>query len=205
MIIRNVSGHSIYFSWIGKYGKKLSANGTIEINDLYASDPKFRISLENGSIEVVSYDSNVASIATQGEIEGSESVDEVDEFFEYVYYGGFEATQTDIEIYESSGILKRIHAPNNGSLISCVIETSSPRVNGTLTGKPTIDGIKVSSELLTVDINNINTIYDKKYIAVDNILFLQGDDIGFMMTSDGSWDPTNTNIVIRIGVSYNPV
>ena len=203
MIIKNISGKTIYFSWIGKYGKKIKSNGELEINDLYVSSDKFRLAKDSGIISIVSYDSNEASIATQGEIEAGSGVTRVDEFFEYIYYGGFEASQTDIEIYESSGIIKRIYVPKNGSVITCSIESSLSRINGYAEGKPTINGIKISTELLTVKLDEDNEKFNNKYISYGNVLFSKDDNVGFMLTSDASWEPTNTNIIIRIGVSYN--
>ncbi len=125
--------------------------------------------------------------------------------YRFVYRGGFAAGQTDVEIYGVDGALNQILLPSSGSIVKMTLQSSSARTAGTFTAEPAINGTKVTVNDLDCVLDATTTNDDRAEVApgTTGLTFSAGDKISVMCTSDGSWDPTNSDIVVIIYVIFN--
>jgi len=101
----------------------------------------------------------------------------------------FEASRTDIEIFEDGGIFQRIPLRFAGSLTKSMAKVTSPRTAGTLTFEITLNGTKtLDTDLnLVIDVTNPSVVADSANLGV--VPFIATEDVGIKVTSDASWAP----------------
>jgi hypothetical protein len=109
------------------------------------------------------------------------------------------ASQTDIALGDP-GAGRGYIAVEDGSIVSVSVRVDDPRTAGSLTVEPTINGTKIG---FSVTLNGADTTfkYDRQDQGLD--VFLAGDRIGAVITSDGAWLPTTANIDVSVGVVFS--
>lgn len=126
--------------------------------------------------------------------------------FDFAYYGGLAAAQTDVELYEGGmGIHQRVLLPSAGSIVKTTYQSTGARTAGTLTAEPTLDGTKVTENGLDLVIDDDPTNDAKAEVAPDttNLTFTAGQKLGLMATTDASWANGSGDIVVSIYVVFD--
>jgi hypothetical protein len=68
MILRHIKADPVFYPWIGKNGAELENLETVTVPDEYRATDAVQKAIDDGWIEVVSYDSTDQSFAMQGEL-----------------------------------------------------------------------------------------------------------------------------------------
>ena len=123
----------------------------------------------------------------------------------FVFFGGFAAGQTDVEVFDAEGVRQQVPMPSAGSIVKTALYSDSARTAGTLTAEPTIEGTKVTENGLDTTLDGTTTNDDVAEIApgTANLTFTAGQKIGIMLTSDGSWANASGDIVIDVYVVFD--
>ena len=124
---------------------------------------------------------------------------------DFVYAGGFAASQTDVEVYEEAGIVQQKLMPSAGSIVKITYQSTDNRSAGTLTLEPTINGTKVvASDLdLVIDADPTNDAKAEVAPATTNLTFTAGQKLGIKATSDGTWVNNSGDLQITLYVVFN--
>jgi len=125
--------------------------------------------------------------------------------FTFQYLGGFAESQSNIEIYDATGVLQQLLLPSAGSIVKITYQSTDARSAGTLTVEPTLDGTAVTaSDLdLTVDDDPANDAKAEVAPATTNLTFTAGQKIGVELTSDGTWANNSGDIVVTLYVVFD--
>lgn len=108
------------------------------------------------------------------------------------------ASQTNVAL--SNGMSTRGYAaPRAGSVLAIVVKSNEARTAGTLTVEVTVNGAGIG---LTAVLDGTNTTFKATTQDKDTDAFVAGDDIGVIITTDGSWAPTTADINVTIEVEY---
>lgn len=86
-----------------------------------------------------------------------------------------------------------------GSVVSVTVKSNAARSAGTLTIEPTINGTGVGITAV-LDATNTTSHFTTQDAGLDT--FAAGDNIGAIITTDGSWAPTTADIDVAVGVAY---
>lgn len=123
----------------------------------------------------------------------------------FAYLGGIAVSQTNTKPYEVNGVFQGIVMPANGSIVKTSVQVSSSRTAGSLTVEPTIAGAKVTANDLDLVINGDNADYHYATVApgTTNLTFTAGQEVGFMLTTDGDWAPTDCDVECTLFVVFD--
>lgn len=114
------------------------------------------------------------------------------------------ASQTDLEIYRGSGgdtALLRTVAPFPGSVVGLAVRVENARTAGTLTVEWAKAGV---GQTLAVVIDDDPTQKGYSVQLPQTETFVAGDELGVVITTDGSWAAGATpSVDVDLLVSYN--
>lgn len=121
-------------------------------------------------------------------------------------YGGFRHAvgnweQQNVPVSQASVALKlnadnaEIVLPYAGSIMAISVAATEARSAGTLTVKPTING---TEKAISAVLNATNTQFKHTTQAKDTETFVAGDRLGVKITTDSTWAPTTSDIIVTI-------
>lgn len=118
-------------------------------------------------------------------------------------YPNIPASQTNLEIYRGSGAdtaLLRTVAPFDGSIIGITARTENARTAGSLDAHPSVGGAAGALSAI-IDVTNTQRHYAVQLPQVET--FSAGDELGVMVTTDGTWAAGATpSVDVDLLVSY---
>ena len=110
------------------------------------------------------------------------------------------ASQTDAQLVVQDGLVavEGISAPWPGEVVGYSYDLSAAATAGSLTIGPSVEGTERTAQAVTV------TTGTKGYkrIPRGKIPFLAGQQLGVEITTDGSWDGINSDLVVVVYVLY---
>lgn len=123
----------------------------------------------------------------------------------YAYRDGFAANQTNVAIFEAAGNLQQIIMPAAGSVVKTTLQATAPRTAGTLTMRPSKNGVAFISSALNrvLDLTNATSNYGEVAAGSADLIFAAGDNLGCLFTSDASWAPQTSTIEGGLFVVFN--
>jgi len=89
--------------------------------------------------------------------------------------------------------------PYDGSIVAISIASNAARTGGTLTVKPTVNGVE---QTLAATLDATNTTYHYATQAKDAETFSAGDRLGVKITTDATWAPTTADIVVTVVIEF---
>lgn len=120
------------------------------------------------------------------------------------YYENPTTSLTDTIIDHTGGTQKTVIMPYSGSIMGIGVVSNADRSAGTLTVEVfkqtgTTNGALTNTKSgLTAVLNGTNVMRSYTTQNKDIDTFSAGDRIGVMITTDGSWNPTTSDILVTV-------
>lgn len=198
----------------GTSGKKYVYSGTAWafLESLQDHNQMSNLQGGNGSDEyyhmIADEDAALNAATTLSATNPPQTLDDRDKMpvkFQFAFFGGFPVSQTDSEMFDSDGVRQNVPMPSAGSIVKMSLYSDEDRTAGTLTAEPSINATKsTSNDLdLVLDGSTVNDDVAEVAPGTTGLTFSSGDEIGVMLTSDGSWANASGEIKVDIYVVFN--
>lgn len=123
----------------------------------------------------------------------------------FTYLGEVPIDLTDEQLYEPTGTINYFIAEKDGSFVHHQGSFSDDVVAGTANAILSVNGTGVSSSLLDLDFDNIdsNDLYASVPEQTVDLTFVAGDKLGIQLTTDSSFDSNEASYRGSFAVIYN--
>lgn len=111
------------------------------------------------------------------------------------------ASQTDVQIKESSGQVDGISIPFDGEILAITADLSAAATAGSLTVGATINGTEDADTTMSITTQTAKVAKVKR----GNAKFVAGDKLGVEITSSGAWDGTTADLTVCVYVQVDLV
>lgn len=123
----------------------------------------------------------------------------------FTYLGEVPIDLTDEQLYEPSGTVNYFIAEKDGSFVHHQGSFSDDVTTGTASAKLSINGTAVTSSVLDLDFDNVETndLYASTVENTVDLTFSAGDQLGIQLTTDSSFDASEASYKGSFAVIYN--
>lgn len=125
--------------------------------------------------------------------------------YRFHFLGGFPADIASQALFDVNNLFTGILMPANGSIVKASLKSTLDRAAGTLTAKPTVNGVETTEAglILVLDGGTLNEATGEVVFGIPSLSFTAGQLIGVKLTSDAAWLPTTASIEVWLYVVFS--
>jgi len=111
------------------------------------------------------------------------------------------ASQTDVQLKESSGQVEGVSMPFDGEILAVVADLSAAASAGSLTFGATNGGTEDANTTGSITTQTARTVK----VPRGKVKFVAGDKLGVEITTSGTWNGTTADLIVTVYAQLNLV